>query len=282
MLKVCTKESSALQPRFAARPSTSLYANMASYIDKEIMSFRYSRVQRWIIALYRKLVPVPRSPWTDGDVEDICAVNLVPPETLESFFAGCINRLRQVRGDEIGDYLEFGVFNGSSLGSMVKAAEQAEADMGFFGFDAFEGLPERSEEEDSGVWKKGFYACSYEQMQACLRRRGVDLAKITFVKGWYNKTLTPQMTKKHSITNPGIVFIDCDTYSSSKEALDFIGPIAKEPFIVCLDDWKLNDLDIKGMGEYKSFNEFVDEHPDWMFLEMPSYNRKSKTFLVTP
>jgi hypothetical protein len=102
------------------------------------------------------------------------------------------------------------------------------------------------------------------------------------VNGWYNETLTRETKEKFTINNPGIIFIDCDTYSSSKSVLDFLAPILKAPCIICLDDWKLNDLDIKEMGEYKSFNEFLENNPNLSATEIPSYNRKSKSFLVTP
>jgi hypothetical protein len=90
------------------------------------------------------------------------------------------------------------------------------------------------------------------------------------------------MIRRLNLRKIALVFIDCDTYSSSKSVLDFIAPLAIEPIIVCLDDWKLNDLDIKGLGEYRAFNEFLDGNPHLIAKEIESYNRKSKSFLVQP
>lgn len=243
-------------------------------------SYRYSPLQRVYKKIYRAFSPVPRSPWTTGHIEDICKVNLVPPEKLISFFAKCINQLRKLKGEEIGDYLEFGVFNGNSIGSMNLTSKKVGIKTRLFGFDAFEGLPDGSENEDEGVWKKGFYACSYEQMRGCLSKRNVNPDEITWIKGWYNETLNEELLNKYNFNNLGIVFIDCDTYSSSKTVLEFIAPLIKGPLIICLDDWKLNDLDVKGMGEYKSFNEFVEGNPHLKIEEIESYNRKSKSFLI--
>jgi hypothetical protein len=187
-----------------------------------------------------------------------------------------------IKGKDIGDYLEFGVFNGNSIGSMYLACKESNLrSTRLFGFDAFEGLPANSEKEDDGVWKKGFYACSFESMGQCLARRSVPLNEITWVKGWYDRTLNKQTALKYNLGDVGIVFVDCDTYSSSKAALDFIAPLITRPLIICFDDWKLNNLDVKGLGEYKSFNEFVDANPWIEARELKSYNRKSKSFLIT-
>ncbi|MEK6917879.1 MAG: TylF/MycF/NovP-related O-methyltransferase [Nanoarchaeota archaeon] len=247
------------------------------------MSFRYNSIQRLSKKIFRKFFPVQKSSWTEGHVRDICEVNLVPPEKLKNFFADCVRKLQEIKGKNIGDYLEFGVFNGSSMSSMYSTAKSLEINsMRFFGFDAFQGLPKGSEKEDDGVWKKGFYSCSFEKMKECLKRKNVASENISWIKGWYNKTLNQKTIKKYKLNKIGIVFIDCDTYSSSKTVLNFIGPLIKEEVILCFDDWKLNDLDIKSMGEYKAFNEFLDENTYLEAQEIKSYNRKSKSFIVKP
>ena len=246
------------------------------------MSFRYNPIQKWAKIIYRKFNPVPVSPWTKGHVDDICKINLVPPETLETFFADCIKILQDIKGKNIGDYLEFGVFNGSSLGSAYLTAKKMNLkSMRFFGFDAYKGLPKGTDEEHD-VLKKGFYACSFEKMKECLKRRGINPDDTIWIKGWYNETLNDKTIKKHNIKKIGIVFIDCDTYSSSKTVLDFLAPLITEPAIFCFDDWKLYDMDIKGTGEYKSFNEFLEANTHLEVKEIKSYNRKSKSFLLQP
>ncbi len=248
------------------------------------MSFRYSPLVRAFKTAYRKARPVPVSSWTEGEVEDICSINLVPPDKLVSFFLSCLSILQKEKGDDVGDYLEFGVFNGNSIGSMYHALYRNDyfSKVRLFGFDAFEGLPAGCEDEDDGVWKKGFYACDLNMTEECLRRRNVNVASINWIKGWYDQTVNIKMFEQHQIKNISIAFIDCDTYSSSKTVLDTLAKTINKPLIICLDDWKLNDLDIKGQGEYKSFNEFVEMNPQFKVKEIPSYNRKSKSFLVSP
>lgn len=252
-------------------------------MHERIKTFEYSPLERALKRLYRKFRPVPRSPWTSGPVDDISEVHLVPPERLVDFFSEAISELRNLKGENIGAYLEFGVFNGSSMGSFYEARKAVGAhSMRMVGFDAFEGLPADAEREDGGVWKKGFYACSFEDMEVSLLKRGVNPYEIEWVKGWYDQTLTEKTRTSLDLNNPGIIFIDCDTYSSSKAVLNFVAPMITSPAIICLDDWKLNDLDLQGMGEYQSFNEFLAENPNLSAISLPSYNRKSRTFLVKP
>lgn len=254
--------------------------------------FRYSAFTKATKQAYRKVFPTPKSSATMRKIENICEVNFVPPEVLHAFFKRAIKMLQQARGQgqdlagvSIGDYLEFGVFNGTSLASMYLACQElgvSASTTRFFGFDAFEGLPPDAEKGDGGVWKGGFYKCSFEQMEGCIQKRGVDPKDINWVKGWYNDTLNAALVEKYNLADLGIIFVDCDTYGSSKTVLDFVAPLIKKSAIVCLDDWKINDLDIKGMGEYQAFNEFLEANTHLTAKEIRSYNRESKSFLVKP
>jgi len=170
------------------------------------MSFRYGAITRTSKQIYRKFFPVPKSPYTIGEISDICAVHLVPPEILRTFFKGAIQKLQVLKGKDIGDYLEFGVFNGASLSSMyLTCKELGLTSTRFFGFDAFEGLPADAESEDDGVWKKGFYSCSFEKMNECLGKKNIDPNDINWVKGWYKDTLNQATVEKFKLGKLGIV-----------------------------------------------------------------------------
>lgn len=200
-----------------------------------------------------------------------------------TFFSSCHCATSTAQSEEIGAYLVFGVFNGASLASMIRTAKQNSLhDMRFLGFDAFEGLPAGAEKEDDGVRQQGFYACTFEDMQRCLTQQGIDPTSIEWISGWYDHTLTKTTAHQLALGDIGIIFIDCDTYSSSKTVLDWIGPQLISPAIICLDDWKLFDLDIKGMGEYQSFNEFLENNSHIRARSIRSYNRKSRSFLLLP
>jgi hypothetical protein len=176
-------------------------------------SFRYGQTTKRLKKAYRKIFPVPQTTYGPRKIEDICAVNFVSPKVLHSFFKSSIKRLRKERGADIGDYLEFGVYNGTSLASMYLACKDLSVpSTRFFGFDAFEGLPPDSENEDGGVWRKGFYKCTFEQMIGCIEKRGVDPKEINWVRGWTRWFGDVSQ-------NGGILTIKSDTTSNGSGAL---------------------------------------------------------------
>lgn len=247
----------------------------------EVSLTRYTAIERAARRFHRQLFPVPKSPWTNEPIDDVTKVDLVPPKDLMAFFARCLSLLGELKGDDLGDYLEFGVFNGSSMASLSHALSRSGLNMRRFGFDGFQGLPEGSDEEDGGVWQAGFYQCSFSDMQRGLRNKGVNPDFVNWISGWYDETLCPELVEEHGIQNVGIAFVDCDTYSSAKTVLDFLAPLIDQPAILVFDDWKLNDLDIEEAGEYRAFNEFLGQNPHLQATEIGSYSRKSKAFLLT-
>ncbi len=246
------------------------------------MKYTYNALEKILKKIYRKFNPIPGSPYTKGYIKDICEINLVPRNVLINFFKEKINLLQKIKEGNIGDYLEFGVFNGSSIGSAYLAAQEMKVtQMKFYGFDSFQGLPTGTSNTND-ILQDGFYRCSFEDTQKCLNKRGINPNEIHWVKGWYNETLTDRTIEEYHIGNIGIVFVDCDTYASAKLVLDFIAPLITKPCIICFDDWKLYDLDLKNDGEYRAFNEFLNTYKHIKAKELTSYNRKSKTFLLTP
>jgi O-methyltransferase len=98
-------------------------------------------------------------------------------------------------------YLEFGVFTGWTFGRIVQRFSDPGAR--FFGFDSFEGLPERwSEEMDQGHFSTG------GKMPVPIDDRA------RFIKGWFQDTL-PEFLATHRIWGPVLVHFDADLYSST-------------------------------------------------------------------
>lgn len=207
---------------------------------------------------------------------------LVDPLILEERYRGALAGLIERHGAAgVGDYLEFGVFVGTSLGCMdraLKAHDMTEVRM--FGFDSFEGLPDEARTDDEGLWgEPGRWSSDLDNTTANLRRQGVDLSRTILVPGWFEDTLTPDLRRRHKIEHAGVLMIDCDLYTSAKRALDFCAPLIHGEAIVFLDDWE--DVGDRDLGEKRAFREFLADHPQFAARDLGAYGDTGRSFSVT-
>jgi O-methyltransferase len=102
-------------------------------------------------------------------------VQLVEPEQLRARLREGLAYLSRAGKDQVGDYLEFGVFNGTSMICMYQVLQEMRFDhVRLFGFDSFEGLPDAAAFDDDGVWKPGAYAAPYELTKERLAAAGLS------------------------------------------------------------------------------------------------------------
>ena len=213
--------------------------------------------------------------WTVG------SPSLVPERELENVYRHSLELLRE-RHEPMGDYLEFGVYTGSSLICMHRAAEQVGADeLRLFGFDSFAGLPDAAAQDDGGlVWWPRQFAASRKLAERKLRKHGVHAGRVTLVEGWFDDTLTEATRREHGIEHAGIVMIDCDMYSSAKTALAFCEPLIRREAVLLFDDWHSAGLADQNRGERRAFEEFLEENPTLAAEELDSYSESARVFLV--
>ncbi|WP_273727392.1 class I SAM-dependent methyltransferase [Brucella gallinifaecis] len=134
-----------------------------------------------------------------------------------------------------GCALEFGVYNGYTLGHMA----EHQPDRQFYGFDSFYGLPE----EWAGYLEFDF------------NRDGVppDMPKnVELIVGTFDQTL-PLFSKRE--LDIAFIHIDCDIYSSTKCIFDNIGHKLKSGCVLVFDEY----FNYVGFEEHerKAFNEFL-------------------------
>jgi O-methyltransferase len=207
---------------------------------------------------------------------------LVPEEALKETYTAAVTLLREKTGGVIGDYLEFGVCHGSSMACMHDVLT-ATGTMGVrkFGFDSFQGLPPEADDQDGGFFSEGQFGSSLYFAYKLLTKRGIDWSTTFLIQGWFKDTCTQQTIDKYNIRKVGIVMIDCDIYSASKEALDFVGPLLAEHSVIVFDDWNSGNLADKNLGESKAFEEFLTENPLFRVTRLPSTYGNSAVFHVT-
>jgi O-methyltransferase len=208
----------------------------------------------------------------------------VPERELEEAYREALNRLMAAGRDEVGDYLEFGVYVGTSLLCMQRASRAVGLEsLRLYGFDSFQGLPEATATEGFGVWQPGWMRADYNLVREHLTRNGIDWERTTLVPGWFEETLVPELPRQLGIKKAGIIMIDCTIYSAAHTALTFCAPLIRDRAAVFLDEWNLAALggpaDVS--GERRAFEEFLASNPDLRAEEVPSYQQASKVFLVT-
>jgi hypothetical protein len=190
-----------------------------------------------------------------------------------------IQALRQVEPEgELGDYVEFGVSRGTSMAMTYRALNDAGmAGTRLIGFDSFEGMPEEAATQG---WEPGEFHSTLPATRRYLVAQGVDLSRITLVKGWFKDTLTPRTRSEYKMTKASIVMIDCDIYSASKEALAFSEPLIASHAVLIFDDW--GPMEDAGMiGQKEALEEFLREHPDLKVEPLSGYSQNSRVFLVS-
>lgn len=204
---------------------------------------------------------------------------LVYEDELTSKYQDAIMRL-QSSGDEIGDYLEFGVYNGTSMACMYHVLDRLGIEnIRLFGFDSFEGLPPIAATDSGGQWRPGAFRSSLEFTKLVLDEEGIDWTRVTLIKGWFESTLNDEVRKSYQIKKAGVIMIDCDLYQSAKEALAFSTPLIGDKCVMFFDDWF--PLADRGMGEKRAFDEFLDFHRCFDAQELYDFKPWGKVFLVS-
>ena len=161
-----------------------------------------------------------------------------------------------------GDYLEFGVFTGSSFCHSIRCVKRyikthsSMSSTRFYGFDSFDGFGELSNSDNHPVYKDVNFETNYEKIDSRVRRaaKGMDYQ---LIKGFFSETLALG-AESYGIKKSKIIFIDSDTYTSAIDALLFVLPTIQEGSYIILDDY----FAYKGnqsRGVARAFTEFIDQ-----------------------
>jgi hypothetical protein len=150
-----------------------------------------------------------------------------------------------------GFVCEFGVFMAESINRIARRRP----DRPVFGFDSFEGLPER--------WREGFGPGTFSTEG---RLPSVE-PNVRLFKGWFEATL-PAFAAEH----PGpaaLLHVDCDLYSSSKCVFQHLGGRIVPGSVIVFDEffnypgWEAH--------EFRAFSEFAALRR--LTFEYLAYNR---------
>jgi len=174
----------------------------------------------------------------------------------KAFFFSAIEKIE-------GDYVEFGVLSGSSFCHAIRCAksnvkyDESFLDMKYYGFDSFEGFGNLPVHDKHVFFQDENFKSNYVKV---VKRVSKLLPKNRFklVKGFFKNTLIDRAEFKLA----RIIFIDCDTYSSTKLALNYIRGSLQVGTIIILDDYfAYKGMENKGVyGEFKIFTKINKLH----------------------
>lgn len=164
--------------------------------------------------------------------------------------------------DVSGDYLEFGVFTGSSFCHSIRCSKKvgylnsSVLATKFYGFDSFSGFGEVSEEDKHSFYTDANFDTDFDAVHRRVKKVAKS-ANFKLVPGFFSDTLSlgPQ---EFGIEKARIIFVDSDTYSSSSEALTFCESIVQLGTFIILDDY-YSYKGAKSKGVAKAFGEFIQK-----------------------
>ena len=193
-----------------------------------------------------------------------------------------INYIR-VAGDEgkvlPQTYFEFGCHSGRTFSAAINASKFLSMNnANYFAFDSFQGLPETNSSSD-GIFKFGTFFTSREAFIKIIKTNtGVKLNDRQVFEGFYNNTLTSNLSK--NLPKAGVVHIDVDLYSSTVEVLNFLRPLLVQGTVILFDDWYCFPAGSL-MGERRAFSEFLQENLNISVEPWKAYSTFGQSFFVT-
>jgi len=185
-----------------------------------------------------------------------------------------------------GDYLEFGVYEGTSLISAFYNNRKYVTNKQlpkrcFWGWDSFDnGFKYFDNKDKHPFFQEGDFTSSYQKTKQRLSKTLKNKATWHLIKGYFEDTLTNTSAIDMGINKAAVVLIDCDLGSPAKLALKFIAPILQLGTVVILDDY----FSYKGSatkGVAGAFLEFKQQHPNIIFRRLCDYSHGGRAFVVS-
>lgn len=139
-----------------------------------------------------------------------------------------------------GEILEFGVYQGCSISYLSNKFKNNT----LYGFDSFEGLPER--------WRIGFDKGAFNlngQLPSVPNN-------VVLIKGWFDESL-PIFLEENCIMKVGLLHVDCDLYSSTKDIFKMLEDKISKGTVIIFDEYF--NYDGWQNGEFKAFQEFISD-----------------------
>ena len=184
-----------------------------------------------------------------------------------------------------GDYLEFGVYQGTSFSLALKACakffKKSDDDApAFYAFDSFEGLPEVNPQMNGEMFEKGEYRASRKSFESRIRSPARGW-KVGVVAGLFCHSLkdAEEVIREQGIKLTAFINVDCDLYESTVDVLKFITPLVQTGTVLFFDDWYFTGGDMQ-RGEARATGEWLKANPHITLVDWGDVAVMGKMFLV--
>lgn len=177
-------------------------------------------------------------------------------------------RFMNVNRPYSGYYMEFGCHSGMTMRLAWKHFRWL-VDLEYLAFDSFEGLPEIGEIDRMAIWSAGRLKTDEGLFVDLVTSAGMPRDKLQTVKGFYNDSLTPELTARLLPTKAAVIYVDCDLYESAVPVLEFCKDFFQPGTLLVFDDWNCFYGDPE-KGERRAFREFCEANPAIRFSDVMS------------
>lgn len=184
-----------------------------------------------------------------------------------------------------GDYLEFGVFTGSSFNFAMKINKKMEKifkrkiDTQFIGFDSFDGFGEIKPHDENPSFKNSFFKVNKKKIIRNIEKNSKK-QNFKLIEGFYQQTLKNKYTNDYGINKSRIIMIDCDLKESTTLALNFAKPSLQEGTIIIFDDFNFYKGN-RNKGEFGAFEDFKNQNPNIIFRRVFDYGYSGRAFIIS-
>jgi O-methyltransferase len=182
-----------------------------------------------------------------------------------------------------GDYLEFGVYMGTTFSYAFKTMARLFPEMRFVALDSFEGLPAIKGVDAKNNYTSGFtagqFACDVGQFETNLISAGVDTTRVSIIKGWFEDTLKPNNLEAAAIEHVAAAWIDCDLYESTVPVLDYLTTRLSVGSVLLFDDWRCY-RNLADFGQQRACREWLHRNPDIKLNEFVDFGFHGQAFTL--
>lgn len=180
-----------------------------------------------------------------------------------------------------GDYVEFGSWGANTMNIAYQQMGLSGRVRHMWAYDSFEGLPPSTHPRDEHPgWKPGSGQGQggVDKFHEACAAHGIPVEAYTAVAGYYSETLPPLGASAPPV-DIALAYVDCNLYTSTVSALDFLSPRLKHGMIVAFDDyfcWSPTEVS----AERAALLEFSRDHPEWHLERYHDVHRAGVSFVV--